>query len=84
MSTGGVASAAASSAASAAVQSKEGSGHPSSQKPAGFGMLWNRPRNTLASDGDSLPEWKLNCLCSEQGLLSPTVKGGVHIGGGWF
>ncbi|KAK8969905.1 hypothetical protein KSP40_PGU017371 [Platanthera guangdongensis] len=80
MSKGGDSSA----SATAAVPSEEGSGHRSSQQPARSAMLWNRRSNTGARDGGSLPEWKLNCLCSEQGCFFPNVKGGVHIAGGWF
>ncbi|KAG0484563.1 hypothetical protein HPP92_008483 [Vanilla planifolia] len=68
------------SASSTAVQGgKDRAGRPGQQQPVGITMPWNRPK--IIGDGESLPEWKIHCLCSEQSLLSPR---GVHIAGGWF
>ncbi|KAL0924074.1 hypothetical protein M5K25_004879 [Dendrobium thyrsiflorum] len=81
MSSGGISSAAS---AAATLQTKDRANHPSPQQPARFLMPWNRPRTAATGDGDALPEWKLHCLCAEQSLLSPTIRGGLHISGGWF
>ncbi|KAG0465426.1 hypothetical protein HPP92_019590 [Vanilla planifolia] len=45
-----------------------------------------RSSGTVATAGnrETLPEWKLHCLCSEQSLLSPTIRGGLQGGGSWF
>ncbi|KAI0524223.1 hypothetical protein KFK09_003587 [Dendrobium nobile] len=77
MSSGGISS---SASAPSAVQAKERSKNPGPQQPARLTMPWNRPRPTSAGDGESLPEWKLNCLCADQTILSPTMRGGLA----WF